>query len=285
LQKLEGVIRTFLGLISAFLTAAGVAAQDKGGSCTPAGAAQYLKDVREASGVAVGRSGLWTINDSGAPVLFRLDATSQAARITVAGAVVDDWEDLAVGQCPAGNCLYIADIGDNNRSRRQITIYRIPEPAAGSASQTTESFHLTYPDQPHDAEALVVLPGGAQPQLFIITKEVPPRVYRLSGGLKPGATSTLSFVRSLNEQSSITGAAASPDGRWVALRSNRTLLVFKTEDFVKDGNPVSVDLSSLNEPQGEGIAFGSGNELHLVSESGGDARGGVLTRVHCAFLK
>jgi hypothetical protein len=209
--------------------------------------------------------------------------------VTVAGAEVRDWEDVASASCPSSAktpegeaCLYIADIGDNRGSRQRITIYQVPVPAPGSTStKTAEAYHATYPDHPHDAEALLF----TKPGTFIITKEVPARVYQFRTSLKPGETSRLTLVRTLNERVRITGAAASADGRWIALRSNSALLLYKTDDFLKGGNPVRVDLSGLKEPQGEGVAFGRGGELYLVSEGGGSNAAGMLTRVHCAFIQ
>jgi hypothetical protein len=237
----------------------------------------------------VAAGALWTHNDSDAPVLFRVDSGGRVTPVTVAGAEVRDWEDVASASCPASTkgtpgetCLYIADIGDNSGSRQRITIYQVPVPAPGTTStKIAEAFHATYPDHPHDAEALLF----ATPGTFIVTKEVPARVYQFGTSLKPGETARLTFVRTLNEKVRITGAAASPDGRWVALRSNTTLLIYKVEDFVKGAAPVSVDLQGFKEPQGEGVAFGRGGELYLVSEGGGGHAAGMLTRVHCAFIQ
>ena len=47
---------------------------------------------------------------------------------------------------------------------------------------------------------------------------------------------------------------------------------------------VTIDVSQLNEPQGEGVAFGQDNQLYLVSESGGKATG-LMTRLDCALLR
>lgn len=269
-------------------------------SCKPVGRAQFLPAVPEASGIAAGGGAMWTHNDSDAPVLFRLDAAGRATPVTVAGAEVRDWEDLAIGTCPASakaaageTCFYIADIGDNRGSRQRVTIYQVPVPPPGSTStKPAVAYHAKYPDHPHDAEALLIVPGRAQlklspttPQIFIITKEVPSRVYRFQTSLNPGETGTLALFRTLTEKSRITGAAASPDGRWVALRSNGALLLYKTDDFLKGGGAVRIDLSGFNEPQGEGVAFGRGGELYLVSEGGGSGAAGMLTRVHCAFIQ
>lgn len=83
----------------------------------------------------------------------------------------------------------------------------------------------------------------------------------------------------------LTGAAVSPDERWIALRSNTSLLVYTLDAFTKGGAPIRVDLRGLKEPQGEGIAFGRSGELILVSEGGGGDASGMLTRIHCAFIK
>jgi hypothetical protein len=245
-----------------------------------------LRDVREASGIAVGRVP-WMINDAGnPPLLYALDAAGATSPVTVTGARLVDWEDLSIGSCGPTDCLYIADIGDNSGSRDRITIYRVPEPAAGSTStMPADAFHLVYPDRPHDAEAFVAVPGRAQ-DFYIITKDERPGIYRLAPKLEPGQTSTLSFARALDVRERITGAAASPDGRWIVLRSNRTLFIFLSRTFATDAAPVSIDVTSLGEPQGEGVAFGRSGELYLVTESGDTGAGaGALTRLRCDILR
>jgi hypothetical protein len=96
-----------------------------------------LPDLPEASGLAASRRTpgvLWAHNDSGDPFVFALTATGGVkGRVFVTGARVWDWEDIAVGPCANGTCLYIADIGDNDRRRQSVTIYRTPEPAPGDA--------------------------------------------------------------------------------------------------------------------------------------------------------
>lgn len=243
----------------------------------------FLPAVPEASGIALAGGAMWTHNDSDAPVLFRLDVSDRPAAVIVEGAEVRDWEDLASAPCRAGMCLYIADIGDNRGSRERITIYEVPVPAPGSTStKPAAAIHARYPDGPHDAEALLMT---RQAGTFIITKDAPPRVYTFAASQNPGETGTLAFFRTLNEKGRVTGAAASPDGRWVALRSNRTLLTYTVDDFVNGRTPVRVDLAGVNEPQGEGVAFGHGGEIVLVSEGGGSDASGILTRIHCAFIR
>ena len=56
------------------------------------------------------------------------------ALVRVAGARVQDWEDVAAGPCPGGNCLYVADIGDNRRVRDSVEVLRVPVGPGGSVS-------------------------------------------------------------------------------------------------------------------------------------------------------
>ncbi len=129
-------------------------------ACTPVGRPLLLPAVPEASGVAQAAGALWTHNDSGAPVLFRIDPDRRVTPVVVTGAAVVDWEDIAAGSCSGAECLYIADIGDNRLSRQRITIYQVAIPPPGStATAAAHAFHATYPDAPHDAEALLVTSG------------------------------------------------------------------------------------------------------------------------------
>ena len=251
-------------------------------ACAPVGRTQLLPGVPEASGVARAGGALWTHNDSGVPVLFRVDPDGQLSSVAVSGATSVDWEDIAAGRCGDAECLYIADIGDNRSVRQRITIYQVDVPPRGSGSTApARAFHASYPDSPHDAEALLVTRHAT----FIVTKDVPPRVYRFQEPVQPGGTGKLSLVRTLKETVRITGAAAAPDGHWVALRSNRTLFLYRNDEFLKGGNPVRIDLSALKEPQGEGVTFERGVELALVSEGRGKGAAGMLTRVRCAFME
>lgn len=281
-------MRFLFGSVALWVMAAALSAQATPGdaSCKAVGRPQFIAGVPEASGIAQAAGAWWTHNDSGAPALFRLDGAARPTPVSVDGIRVQDWEDLASGPCTAAKaaerCLYLADIGDNRGSRDHITIYEIPAPRPGSTStKPAAAIHAKYPDYPHDAEALVMSRAIGT---FIITKEMPARVYRLAVS-KSGETNTLALVRTLNEKVRITGGAVSPDERWVALRSNKMLFVYAANDFANGGNPVRIDLTGFKEPQGEGIAFGSGGELFLISEGGGGDAAGVLTRIHCALIR
>ena len=250
------------------------------------GGLSRLSGVVEASGAAVGRRSpgvIWTHNDSGTAQLFAFDAAGAIkARVTLTGVKVTDWEDVAIGPCPGGQCIYAADIGDNNRRRRTLTIYRFAEPGTGDTGVTmTDTWQLTYPDGPHDAEALFVTPSG---EVFLITKEDGDSavLYRVPPP-KDGAPATLQRVATVPLRL-VTGASTSPDGEWTAVRSNDVLLLYRTKALTAGkGQPAHrVDLTALREPQGEGVAFGPGGIIYLTGE-GPALKGGTLTALKCAL--
>ena len=268
-------------------------------SCRADGALVALKNLPEASGVAVSRKSpgvIWSHNDSGEPTLraFSADGAS-VGRLWVAKAAVEDWEDIDIGPCPDGSCIYVGDIGDNNAKRGSLTIYRVTEPdSLGDVrSQRTESMRLIYPDGPKDAESLAVLPNGS---LFIVTKGERSSVmlYRTAGPFTHGATARLEPVATIIEaargvgvtrQERITGADASSDGRWIVLRSLSAIAFYRTSDL-ESGTVTEVlryDVSAFGERQGEGVAFGTGGTVWLVSEGGGAGRPGTLAKLVCTL--
>ena len=267
--------------------------------CRPIGEVVRLDELTEASGIAASRrigGTFWAINDSGDPVVYALDAMGAVTgHVRVTGARVEDWEAIAAAACGSGSCVYIGDIGDNDGSRKQITIYRVAEPAAtGESSAAAEAFHATYPDGPQDAESLFITSDGA---MYIVTKGVKGSValYRFprdlrSRDLRPGASVPLQRVAKPRESGKspnsdrITDAAASPDGAWILLRTNRSVTFHRTKELMA-GNwrPAHVvDLAALDEPQGEGVTLTGDGTLVVVGEGGGKKAPGTFARLSCS---
>ena len=246
-------------------------------------------EIRESSGVAASRAhaGIaWTHNDSGDPLLYAVGADGRTAgRVRVAGARVEDWEDVALAPCPAGgDCLYVADIGDNGAQRAFVTVYRIPEPAPGAAeSAPAEAIRLRYPDGAHDAEAMFVLGG----RIHLVTKgeSGPVALYRApaGGGEEMERVRTLSDAQ-VEKPERITSADACADGRWIALRTLDAALLYRASELLGAGEaaPLRVDLRALDEQQGEGIAFTPGGSLLLTSE-GSRKKPATLARLACTL--
>ncbi|HEU4451970.1 MAG TPA: hypothetical protein VFR81_02885, partial [Longimicrobium sp.] len=262
--------------------------------CRAEGASRPLPDdVHEASGAAPSRAHqgiFWTHNDSGDPVVYAIDADGGlAGRVTVAGARVADWEDVAVAPCVGGDCLYIADIGDNQAARPSVTVYRVREPAPGdAATQPAEAIELRYPGGAQDAEAMFVLNGA----IHIVSKGEtgPIALYRAPAGAGPGQPAQLERVRELatDEQKRsqrITGASASPDGRWIAIRTLKSASFYPAAEFVgaSGGTAREMDLSGLGEAQGEGIGFASSSAVILTSEGGKKKDPATFARLQCTL--
>lgn len=207
---------------------ASLAAPTDESACRAAGALVRLRQLPEASGVAASRRTpgvFWANNDSADPVIVALDERGAiVGRIEVAGAAVDDWEDIAVGSCPKGSCVYIGDVGDNSGNRDHIRIYRTPEPSPQDArTQPVEAFEATYSDGAHDAEALFVASDG---DVFIITKGDPGPVALYLFPLEHGRRARLERVgapmidgKKIDAKDRPTAADVSPDGRWLVVRT------------------------------------------------------------------
>lgn len=280
---------------------AGCAAEGEAGAAAPGGCtiierANSLPAVlEESSGIAESRreAGIfWTHNDSGhEPELYAIDAAGTLLGIVaVEGARNRDWEDIAAGPCESGNCLYIADIGDNEVRRNDVELYIVPEPVPGSGTVAPAAeLSFSYPGGPRDAEALFVLPSG---EIYLLTKgrDNPVALYRYPLPLKPGKTVQLEQIRAFSDgavpvPNQISGADASPDGNWVAIRTYASLLLFRTPDLLSPaGTPVEeVPLASLGQAQGEAVAIRSDGTVVLTSEGKGKRVPPSIAVLKCAL--
>lgn len=254
-------------------------------------------EIRESSGVAVSRTHdgiLWTHNDqSGEPTLFAIASNgSIQGRIAVEGAEAEDWEDLALGECPAfvapapaaggGDCLFIGDIGDNGADRERVTIWIVPEPDPGAAnSGPATRVDVRYPEGPADAEGLALAPNG---DLMIVTKgdAAGARLYRIPLPETPGGPIVATLVGTLplqasSRESRLTGAAQSPDGATLAVRTFRDVYLFPMDDPLSAPRVCPVGTA---QPQGEAVAFLDDESLVLTSEARRGAAAPIL-RVRC----
>jgi len=264
-------------------------------TCQIAGALVRVPELPEGSGLAASRRSpgrFWAHNDSGEPTLVALDSKGAVVgQLRLTGAAVSDWEAVAVGPCADGNCIYVGDIGDNKASRKEISIYRLPEPSDPSkAVERVDVLRARYPDGAHDAEALLVTPKG---DILIVTKGEtgPVGLYRLPSNAAPGAITTLQLVGKPRDSGTagpaerITDGAVSPDGAWIALRTKTVLLLYRADDLLS-GRWTEAgrrSLTDLAEPQGEGVAFGDDSTLYLVGEGGKKAQPGTFGRMNCSF--
>lgn len=229
----------------------------------------------ELSGLASDGESWFATNDGGTSLdVYVLDPDDCSVRdVRTAATDPYDVEDLALGP---GGSVWLADTGDNKRQRDSIALH-VLSPGGGSVLH-----RLTYPDGPHDAEALLLDHAGVP---YIITKEPfgAAGVYRPTGSLAPDSTVALERVTTLllNNTDSpggpmsgnigsrlVTGASTSQDGTVVAVRTYTEAYLFHAADAdvvaALQRKPLRVPLP--HEPQGEAIALEPEGTLLSASE-------------------
>lgn len=198
-------------------------------------------ELVELSGLAASRAHpgvLWAHNDSGDTArFFAVSDTGKAlGRFELPGATAIDWEDIALGPCPAGTCVYLADIGDNALKRGVYTVYRVTEPNVAVDAVFTvqnvqwDAFSFQYPGgEKNNAETLMVHP--TEGDLYVVSKEnagVPSRVFRFPRPLDSSTTVTLVPVATLTvpgpTDSPMTGGDINPCGNAILLRMYNRLV-------------------------------------------------------------
>ncbi|SCG41857.1 hypothetical protein [Micromonospora rifamycinica] len=246
-----------------------------------------VRDERltEISGMVATDSGFVMVNDGADEAsrrrIFFLDTRCAVVRSVPYPSRPRDTEDLAVG---ADGTVWVADIGDNDRVRSTVALWRL---APGSRRPVLH--RLSYPDGPHDAEALllgrdglpvVVTKQGGEAGVYVPTG--PPRAgvtvpMRRAGQLRLPTTTTANpysfFGRRL-----VTGGATAPDGRRVVLRTYADAFEFDVPDgdvvaALTGGTPPRV-VPLPDEPQGESVSYSrDGRWLLTVSETAGQPAG------------
>lgn len=133
--------------------------------------------INESSGLAISRNfenRMYHVNDHGnGPYFIVSDSKgSVLQKVEISGeenSDIADYEDLAVGPCGGTSCLFIGDIGDNDKARSSIKVIVVEEKQELLQSAAPQSIlELRYPDGAHNAEGLAVHPNG---DIYIFTKE------------------------------------------------------------------------------------------------------------------
>lgn len=249
--------------------------------------------VTESSGLAASRKNngvFWTHNDSGdGAFLYAFDRAGKKLGVwRVAGAANEDWEDLAAYTDPqtGESYLLIGDIGNNERERGELTIYKVVEPQITSADanstkkspRTTanaEKIRVEYPDAKRDAETLLVNPTNGD--LYIISKNLAgdADVYKLAAPHQTDKRNRLQHVGKFGVPSLtsgfLTGGDISSDGKRLLVcdyfAAYEIALPAKAKSFddIWKLEPEKIDLGERN--QGEAIAYSAdGKAIYATSE-------------------
>ena len=129
-------------------------------------------------------------------------------------------------------------------------------------------------------------------RIYLITKgrSGPVTLYRFPLPLDTAGSNPLQAVQQLTPglvqlPDMVTGAAATPDGRVVAVRTYSALQLYRLQNdqLTPLTNVSGFDLQPLREPQGEGIDIRADGTIFLVSEKGLEAGPAPISRVQCAW--
>ena len=250
--------------------------------------------IDESSGIAASRINpniYWTHNDSGdGPLVYAFDATGESRGVfRVAGAQARDWEDMAIGPGPerGQSYLYLGDIGDNDKVRTEIVVYRVAEPKLTPADKTStkarpkttaaaDAIRLRYPGGKFDAETLLVHPVTGN--LYIITKAMLANavVYEAAAPLVSGQVTTLKRIAEIKVPSllggALTGGSISPDGHRVALcdylQGYEVVLPRSSKNFNDVWKQKITGFNLGQREQGESITYRADGKALLATSEG-----------------
>ena len=205
----------------------------------------------------------------------------------VEGARSVDWESISSYKDASGKCfVLIGDIGDNDENRRELQVYRIPEPAitpegaksssaAPLVTAAAEVLTYTYADGTNNAETLLVHPRTGD--IYVVTKEKsgPAGVHRIKPAFGAAGAQKTERVAEVsvpaNPQGLITGGSFSPDGGRLMLCDVKGGYEFvlpdaaASPDDIWKQKPTPVDVGDRK--QGEGVSYGrDGLTLYASSE-------------------
>lgn len=250
-------------------------------------------ELTESSGIAASKCQeniLWTHNDSGDDAfIFALNPKGKKLGTwKVLGATNKDWEDIAAFQdTKTGKCfLYIGDIGNNERLKSEMTIYRVAEPQVSDAdkdsskknpsqTETAEAIKIEYPDMRHDAETLLVHPNTGD--IYILSKRLSGAsgVYKLAANFSLEKTNTLKKIADFTvpavPNGFLTGGDISPDAKRVVIcdyfSAYEIVLPKEAKNFdeIWTNKPLIIELGERN--QGEAVAYSAdGKSIFGTSE-------------------
>ncbi|MBT8301663.1 MAG: hypothetical protein HKP42_00855 [Maribacter sp.] len=250
------------------------------------------KKLDENSGIVTLKdSAIWLIEDRGNPdKIYNVDFKGNLLKeLKVKNAKNHDWEDLAEDK--EGN-LYIGDFGNNSNKRKDLVIYKIPNPEIEKGDKIdAEKIKFSYPDQKdfpplaaelnYDAEAFFY----HKDFLYVITKN---RTIPFSGEAViykipaiPGEHSAKYIGKFIPCKQDIlcqvTAADISQDGSTIAILGYGKLFLFtdfEWDDFSK-GKMKTINLGATT--QLESVCFLNNDTLLLSDEKRGNTGGNLYT--------
>ena len=229
---------------------------------------------------------IWMLNDGGnKPKLYGVSTNGKIKKEVAIKAKNKDWEDLTSDD--DGN-IYIGDFGNNYSKRKNLVILKVDKKYLDEKNAEVEKIEFKYPNQTKfppkkkqlffDAEAFFYFNN----YLYVFTKSRVKNkfgktsLYKIPAKAGKYTAEFISEFENCNDlQCWITSADISPDGKKVALLSQKNILIFS--DF-KNDNFLSGKIETISlkhNSQKEGICFKNDKTL-LITDEKAHGSGGNL---------
>ncbi len=242
--------------------------------------------INESSGLEItDTSSVWTHNDSGGKNrIYKVNFSGVTVdSITITNATNVDWEDIA---SDADTNIYIGDFGNNNNSRKDLKIYKIPKPSSITGNATTASvISFSYSDQ------IAFPPGNGNlnydvegffhtgDSLYLFTKNRSTannsgytKLYRLPD---EAGNYVAELIDSFYTNELVTAADISDDGSSVALLTYFSVWIFRNFTGHNFFSVVPQKFSITPVTQKEGIVFKNDSEIYISDEKVGSTGGNI----------
>ncbi|WP_237332424.1 hypothetical protein [Zobellia amurskyensis] len=254
-------------------------------SCSNHGQLVYVtklpKSLKENSGIATyTNDAAWFIEDSGNDDdITKVDYQGEILKeFKVKNAKNHDWEDLTEDK--KGN-LYIGDFGNNDSDRKNLVIYKLPNPEYETGDHiTAEHITFKYPEQKHfpakkkerfyDAEAFF----HYNDYLYIFTKNRAnpftgeSLIYRVPDAKGDYDAEYLGKITTCDDWDTckVTSADISPDGKTVVLLGSGKLWTISEFDLENLPESTLKETDLMVRTQLESVTFIDNSTLLLSDE-------------------
>jgi hypothetical protein len=245
--------------------------------------------IIESSGIAIsGSNRIWSHEDSGnANEIYCFDSLGNLLRTLIITNVENtDWEDMAVD---SDENWFIGDFGNNNNTRTDLAIYKIPDPESVSGNYVSaEIIHFSFEDQiafpppssnrNYDVEAMI----WRNDSLYLFTKDRSSpftgitKMYVLpaSPGTHIARLLDSRLIGNAAESGRITSADINHHTGELVLLTNTKMISFTNYPGNRffDGDVIEY-IFTTTPGQNEAIAFVSSHKLYMTEEGGGSTAG------------
>jgi hypothetical protein len=158
--------------------------------------------------------------------------------------------------------LYVGDIGDNNSRRSFVRVFFFDNPRANGLTVSYHAYDFRYPDEPHNAETLLVNDSG---RLFIVTKERDGAIY--AAPRKPDRQGVNELKKVGSAPSDVTDGTFLPGGDKIALLTYSSITVIDASTYeVLASSPIP------QQRQAESLTLSLDEQSLLVGSEGSKSK-------------